>query len=345
MASAHQRIGWIDTLRAAAMFLIVLGHCFRAETALENWVYAFHVPLFLLISGMVFSSEESFGRFVKKRVATLAIPYFCFALISIAIYAVIGDYAEDSVANARGATSLLRNLLGMLWGNAKYNALRWNRPMWYLPMFFVMELAGFWLLRLRKLWQTAAELALLIAIAWVTYDIAPRVTLPWDLETVLYLCPLLIVGRLLREARPFIENSRPFTRALLGLALLAAGTVLVPLNGRVKYSSDTYGNNYGLFLLIALTLAVGMLLLASLCSEGIAPLNYVGRNTVGILVMHKFPIMFFVVLPFTRAALKIYPNIASPIIAGLSIGMCMIAIEILRRIAPWSIGIQNQRLI
>lgn len=338
----RERIGWIDALRGFAILLIVLGHAFSDPSPIENWVYACHIPLFLLISGMVFSPGESFGRFAWKRFRTIMVPYFCFGTISILIYALLGKYAEGAMLHGLNVSPLWQNVLNLLWGNAKDNAMRWNRPLWFLPMFFLMTLVAHCLLRRSSVRRMLAALCACIAAAWLAGGWLSRLNLPWHMETVPFLLPFLLIGRLLREALPALERSKPVPRFFAGAALLALGIVLVPLNGRVTYSGDSFGRSYGLFVLIALLFCGGLVSIASLRCQGFAPLNAIGQSTLGILVTHKFPIEFFNVIPIVRTTLEAHRVIAPMFTALVSLGMCMIAVRLLRKIAPWSIGIQER---
>ena len=93
-----ERIGWIDTFRAFAVFAIVLGHTLRNATVVYPWLYSFHVPLCVLTSGIVFHvGQKKFGTFLKEKFRALMIPYYCFALISIALYAILGSKMEKTV--------------------------------------------------------------------------------------------------------------------------------------------------------------------------------------------------------------------------------------------------------
>lgn len=93
-----ERIGWIDTLRAFAVFAIVLGHTLRNATAVYPWLYSFHVPLCVLTSGIVFHvGQKEFRNFLKVKIQTLMIPYYCFATVSIVIYAFLGSKMEKTV--------------------------------------------------------------------------------------------------------------------------------------------------------------------------------------------------------------------------------------------------------
>ena len=101
-----ERIGWIDTLRAFAVFAIVLGHTLRNATVVYPWLYSFHVPLCVLTSGIVFHvGQKEFKDLLKVKIQTLMIPYYCFATVSIVIYALLGSKMEKTVGG--GTTFLL----------------------------------------------------------------------------------------------------------------------------------------------------------------------------------------------------------------------------------------------
>lgn len=58
---ATQRVHYIDTLKGVLIILVVLGHCGTAlSTNMLSSIYAFHMPLFILISGYL--SKKSSGN-------------------------------------------------------------------------------------------------------------------------------------------------------------------------------------------------------------------------------------------------------------------------------------------
>jgi fucose 4-O-acetylase-like acetyltransferase len=90
------RLGWVDYAKGIGIFLVVLGHALRAfpppGPALSvpiyitlNWsIYAFHMPLFFLLSGLFLHSgatRQAIGLFLRKKVATLLYPYLLWSLI------------------------------------------------------------------------------------------------------------------------------------------------------------------------------------------------------------------------------------------------------------------------
>lgn len=48
------RISWIESLKGIGIILVVLGHTFWGGTKV---IYAFHMPLFFFVSGMLFKEE------------------------------------------------------------------------------------------------------------------------------------------------------------------------------------------------------------------------------------------------------------------------------------------------
>lgn len=74
-------------------------------------------------------------------------------------------------------------------------------------------------------------------------------------------------------------------------------------------------------------------------NNGMTAINCVGRNTVGIMVMHKFPILFFVGLfPISKKLIGTYPLIISIMVAILLIGMCLAVSEVIYRVCPIALG-------
>lgn len=73
-----QRILWIDILRGIAMFLVVYGHTSQ-NAEIKKYIYAFHMPLFFIISGFVYHCT-SYPKYMKRKAQRLLLPYFVLIL-------------------------------------------------------------------------------------------------------------------------------------------------------------------------------------------------------------------------------------------------------------------------
>lgn len=75
-----KRIEWIDICKGLGIFLVVIGHTGIAKVSQTeyDWIYSFHMPFFYMISGLVFNETkyDTFGKYIKRRLKTLVIPFF-----------------------------------------------------------------------------------------------------------------------------------------------------------------------------------------------------------------------------------------------------------------------------
>lgn len=129
-----KRIVWIDYLKAFACFLVVLGHLLQSFqkanidnytniTNFINWfIYLFHMPLFIMISGFLYCKREKintfceYKKFVIKKIVNLMVPYVAFYLIFVGINMLFSNSVNTSLG--------IDNLIGII-----NNPIA---PYWYL---------------------------------------------------------------------------------------------------------------------------------------------------------------------------------------------------------------------
>ena len=75
----------VDILKAFAIFLVVLGHISNVE-AVRTFIYSFHMPLFMFLSGITFwlSYNKCANpiKYIRKRILSLIVPYCVWGLLS-----------------------------------------------------------------------------------------------------------------------------------------------------------------------------------------------------------------------------------------------------------------------
>src|SRR5699024_5047826 len=77
----RQRVAYLDNARYWVMILVVVGHFLTRLLDMDSargtytWIYSFHMPFFILISG--YTARRYMGDFrqIKRMVSTLIIPY------------------------------------------------------------------------------------------------------------------------------------------------------------------------------------------------------------------------------------------------------------------------------
>jgi|APSaa5957512576_1039674.scaffolds.fasta_scaffold27451_2 fucose 4-O-acetylase-like acetyltransferase len=92
--SSHPRIDWLDKARAYGMFLVFYGHFVETVSRGDNaaallqqkFVYAFHMPLFILISGFLARSQlPRLVAFLKARAASRLLPVLFFSVLMMPV--------------------------------------------------------------------------------------------------------------------------------------------------------------------------------------------------------------------------------------------------------------------
>jgi fucose 4-O-acetylase-like acetyltransferase len=80
-APPKERVAYLDNARYWVMLLVVIGHSLTQFTNMDSargvyvWIYTFHMPFFILISGYTARRYVGDARQVRRIVSTLVIPY------------------------------------------------------------------------------------------------------------------------------------------------------------------------------------------------------------------------------------------------------------------------------
>lgn len=80
------RIRWIDVLKGILISLVVLGHSNINYDAIKI-IYAFHMPLFFMVSGYLIKLEtiDSEKQWMKENIKKYMLPYFAFLIVNSCI--------------------------------------------------------------------------------------------------------------------------------------------------------------------------------------------------------------------------------------------------------------------
>ncbi|UYM03735.1 acyltransferase family protein [Solicola gregarius] len=99
--AATARDPFLDNARYWVMLLVVVGHFLTALLALDEaraayrWIYLFHMPVFILISGYLGRRYSGTPREVRRMVGTLVVPYL---LVEIGLEAFEAWLADEPLS-------------------------------------------------------------------------------------------------------------------------------------------------------------------------------------------------------------------------------------------------------
>lgn len=330
------------------MVAIVFGHTVNMGPW-KVWVYSFHVPLFFILSGMTFHVETSFGRFCIDKARRLLVPYYCFGFASILAFFVAGNFAASILGRGAVNTSFGLNVIGLAYGNGKNGMMDFNLPLWFLPCLFVVYLFAFFLVWVEKRSKGTGGVKALIMLATLLISIAitlidPVPALPFSAENALVLLPFFYLGFVLRRVGWSALSS--YGKVFVGVAMFAVGLIAAMLNARngiVDYVA-TACRSYPLFLIGAVLQCGGLMLILSIINTTNA-LSSIGRQTMPVLVMHKFPVVLCQIILANVVVFGV-AALANPFVAlfvsFLAIGACLKAGNLLNRFAPRVFGLKKQ---
>ena len=109
--SPAPRQSWVDVSRGVGIILVVYGHILRGHFVVDppTWVtsqatliYAFHMPLFFILSGLFLWSSLGKDGFFRSRWKQLIYPYLLWSLVTVALESALSRYV-NSPLNFRDA--------------------------------------------------------------------------------------------------------------------------------------------------------------------------------------------------------------------------------------------------
>lgn len=231
-----QRIKWIDLTKGVAIFLMVCGHT-GIPSLISNWIWSFHMPLFFIISGMLFCPTKytNIQKFIHRRIQTLIIPYITFSIIVLAA-------SENRISD-------LWIFEGWMNGCA----------LWFLPVLFMTEIYSFFII------QTCSTRKYIFIIAIFIGSIGYilpfyNVRLWYNLDVSFSASFFYLIGYLVRNELKQISSN--LFLALLILCINIILSLLLPRTDMAINSCGWYGINainalIGTVSIILLTKMVG----------------------------------------------------------------------------------------
>lgn len=350
----NSRLTALDSLRGFGILLVVLGHTSRSA-GLVSWIFSFHMPLFFIISGMLFHERQFLDSF-KKKVARLLIPYLFFGIVTFAYWALI----ERRLRGGSGSvTNALTNIFLARAGTSNYPQ---NTVLWFLPCLFVTEmlfLGIFTFVNQREIrydWAVAATLAtvsFLSIIAMHSFDLPiDRLRLPWALDILPFSMLFYCIGYLLsRFLMPCMRKSKPqaslhVVHAVIGMAGLGLLWVFDELTGlSVNLNGASTSNPFWMLCAALLGfISSFMLCIAIDCRL----LQFLGRVSLTIMCVHepvKRALIFVMakILGMNTDALRA-DLVYAMLVTVVTVAICVAVHLIMDRFAPLLIGSSRHNL-
>lgn len=264
---------WFDNAKMLFVTLVVIGHSWvllPSDSLARNWLYDFlylwHMPAFLMVTGYLSRSFTWSRRNLGRLVTTVAVPYFVFEALMAAF--------RTHVGGEEGIDTLF---------------LEPHWPMWFLAALFV------WRLATPLLRSLPAPLAVAVVVSLLG-GLLPGDVL--DLGRVTAMLPFFVLGLVARPEQ--IDLLRGRTARLAGGVLLAVAFVAAAfIDGFMRTEWLYWRSGYeamGVSLAEGALVRLGLLVVAtvlavsalSLVPRRVTRFTSLGTATMTVYLFHGF---------------------------------------------------------
>ena len=294
-----QRIVWLDQLKAISMYLVVLGHSIIKfkEEFIFKFIYSFHMPLFFMISGMVFRPEkyQSMMDCIKDKVIRLLYPYIMLNILILPLWYInmkTGMIPHDSI---------FKILLGIVYSNSAVLRAPSNAT-WFLMTLFFAEILYYALHRYLKDDKLVFIMSsVLLVIGMISNKGQAFYASPYHLDTAFVAQFYYGCGYMLRKNFNYFKVCfQKYTLCKVGL-LAGAGILFSVINKQLDLSNQLY-RNYVMGLMSTFSLSLLLIFIVQKLNIKSKLLTFIGQNTIIILAFH---------IPVLRIYQAIFPVLMS----------------------------------
>ena len=295
---SNGRYDYIDIAKGLGILCVVWAHILVTGSS-HRLIYAFHMPLFFLLSGMLFSPEKypSFVSFVIRRSKRLLIPYVAYSVITWCLWVAFRCLRHDAV------DSYLMPLLQTFIAQGSGAFLIHNSALWFIPCLFLVEILYFFISKLGRWWCLIVCFAcsILSFILGALFKESYWLMLPWNADAALIALPFYCIGNdwamLLGHKRAVrLANEKCSLFVLVGVILFIILYWSSTRFGECSMGSSSYGCQPWVFMLrafVGCAFAVCLSLVLSVekisTRDHLVIINYLkwaGINSLDIMCLH-----------------------------------------------------------
>ena len=279
-----------DVIKGLSIIAIVLGHC-PPNAAVCNFVYSFHLAIFVFVSGMQINADKYTARpweLVSSRLRSMWPAYFIYMSIfsltrrffTLQHLLPWNNYIETSEILPRIANNFV------LQGSETFGGATWFVPM--LLMTVALFAGILWVSRcFRKFYLIPAGILSVLGGIWGLQLCADKVRLAMYLHTALLMLPVMYAGFLLTCLKVDKKKVLVHTILAVGCGVLIWFWVLKP-GVRIGLASNEIGSPRRFYIISFAGICLICALAKWLCKLKATRLVFawIGKYSFDIMAMH-----------------------------------------------------------
>lgn len=224
------------------------------------------------------------------------------------------------------------------------DGLKQNSPLWFLPALFSTVCIYYFLIKLsvKHKYNSIILLFATIIMALIC-DKFLSVSLPMGINQCLIIGPIFYIGYLFKN---FDLKDKIFKHFYYIIIITLLGVASAFINSTINYMGMDYGI-LPLAFISGLCLSVTCLYFSYKINSN-KILEYIGRNTMGILIFHKLIIVLFqsklgIISKLMKNSNMILELLLCLIVSALAIGFSIFVTNIIKKVFPILVGEKSQR--
>lgn len=319
----NKHIVWIDSLKGLVSIFVVLGHVFLGFTnnnlypneqimylEIKNWIYTWHMPIFMFISGLCFSiayvKQKLEKEKIKKQILNLLLLYLIFQFTLCSLKLVFTKFTDEKMSS---------------FFELIYHLIIPNNIMWYIWVLIIYYIISIILLRNSNNKSNIKYLIIFAIFGILTQNNGLRL----GLKNLLYYYQFFYLGIFLKDKIEKIDAKFIIVSFIWGLAYVMEFTKLEKKYWVIK--------NINAYLIIFFL--IGLFNKIRLLNKNKFFIKC-GENSLQIYLLHTYFVTImkaiFLRINFSYANISVFVTTLIPILICLMIGELSKKIKILNYI-------------
>lgn len=347
-----RRYEYIDIAKGIGILLVVWAHILITGTS-HRVIYAFHMPLFFLVSGMLFRRDKykNFIDFLRRRAKRLLVPFFIYSIITWIIWVLFRLIRHDAVVSYWDP--LLQTVIAK--GSGAY--MVHNSALWFIPCLFATEIMYFAFSKLNDVAKFAisAGCATLSFVLGHYFSDSWWFLLPWNFDAAMIAVLFYCIGNIFSSrisSSKIIEYSKEHVKIML--CILAVCSIVLYWSameyGECSMGSSSYQCN-GLIFVVRAIIGCTACLILSIFIGFISSKNLVkkylmreGKCSLDIMSIH-IPVKGIAILGLGMILHRTSDDISDSLLySSLAFIITMVAVDFLVEAISRGKLLYNQRL-
>lgn len=284
LLNENQRLDWIDICRGLGILLVVLGH--TTTGLMHKYIYAFHMPLFFVLSGCLWKPFPDFKSGVCKSLKRYILPYFILSFINLLVETAFLIFKKNSMK------IVFKYIIGIIYSRGTVEWMPNCSPLWFLPCLFCVIVIYNFIDNISKNEKIKNIIILFVFGIGYILSLTKMPKLIWNIDTALVAILFFHIGQIVKTKEKILdEKLTVYKFGVVTTLLTILSLISTHYNSleEISFNNNDYGN-LALFLLGSIPIILAIILIckkfAVVCKCNI--LKFFGKHTLFIMGFDYF---------------------------------------------------------